>query len=88
MTILMHYGGVCNCCGYDRHEGLVIDHVEGGGSKHRRSLGSGSDALYRWIIANGFPPAYQVLCASCNTIKGTKSACFCGVRTHTTPKDP
>lgn len=74
--VLAHYGTSCACCGAtDR---LTIDHVDGGGNAHRIELfgrlGS-SGTFYRWLVANGFPSGYQVLCRPCNASKGTGPAC-------------
>jgi hypothetical protein len=68
-----HYGRVCACCGAT--ERLTIDHVNGDGRQHREEIGKGSGAVYRWLIANGFPPGFQVLCLSCNNSKWTGDHC-------------
>lgn len=74
--VLKHYGGVCACCGEDRYEFLSIDHVNGGGNAHRRSL-SDSDAaqLVRWLRRNGMPEGYRVLCMNCNHALGRYGYC-------------
>jgi hypothetical protein len=59
------YGNACVCCGESTPEFLVIDHVNRDGAKHRKEvLGA---ALFKWIIANDFPPSLRILCANCNT---------------------
>lgn len=71
---LAAYGGKCACCG-ERHPAfLSIDHKNGGGNKHRRSLSStgkmvGSSNIYAWLVRNGFPDGFQVLCHNCNFAK-------------------
>ncbi len=65
-NIIGHYGGICNCCGEKRMQFLTIDHIDGGGHKHRNSLKSDGTTFYRWIIKNGFPTGFQVLCLNCN----------------------
>ena len=35
-SLFNHYGWSCACCGEDRYEFLSIDHINGGGAKHRR----------------------------------------------------
>lgn len=60
------YGGKCNCCGETTSEFLTIDHVDGGGAEHRRSLGYGNRRLLLQIISAGFPPEFQVQCFNCN----------------------
>lgn len=63
------YGGfVCACCGETMREALTIDHVDGGGSAHRRvigrSYGTGQGFL-RYLRRNDFPPGFQILCMNC-----------------------
>lgn len=58
------YGGAkCSCCGEQHIEFLSIDHIDGGGKKHIRSLGS---TFYFWLKKNNFPPRFRVLCMNCN----------------------
>lgn len=64
--ILEGYGAVCACCGETEEVFLTIDHVHGGGTAHRRSLGNGNRRMMLEIIAAGFPPEYQILCFNCN----------------------
>jgi hypothetical protein len=45
---------------------LTIDHVDGNGREHRKSLGGGNSRLRLEIIRSGFPPEYQLLCYNCN----------------------
>lgn len=73
---LAHYGGRCACCGEARREFLAIDHVEGGGNKHRRenNLKSGV-AFTRWLKKNGFPEGFRVLCHNCNSAMGYYGYC-------------
>ena len=71
------YGGpVCACCGETLFEGLTIDHIAGDGAAHRHAINSrlGND-LYRWLKLHGYPPGFQVLCATCNLAKGTGDHC-------------
>lgn len=63
---------ICNCCGENIIEFLSIDHINGGGRKHRAEVGKN---LYRWIIRNNFPPGFQVLCNNCNMAKGIYGIC-------------
>jgi len=55
----------CACCGEPIIEFLTIDHINGGGCKHRQKIGVGT-VFYHWLIKNGFPEGYQVLCYNCN----------------------
>lgn len=65
IILINGYGGKCSCCGESEHAFLSIDHVNGGGGKHRREIGS-SSTLYRNIIREGFPKTFQLLCHNCN----------------------
>lgn len=47
---------------------LSIDHIHGGGGKHKKIAGSGS-RLYYWLKRNNYPKGYQVLCMNCQFIK-------------------
>jgi hypothetical protein len=60
-----HYGTKCSICGGTTK--LCIDHQGGHDKqeKYRVSL-----ALYRWLIANKFPPGFRTLCNDCNVIDG------------------
>lgn len=81
------YGGAkCSCCGEKHVEFLTIDHVDGGGAEHRRTLASelGWKAsstgmtgyhFYSWLAKQGFPPGFQVLCFNCNFSLGHFGYC-------------
>ena len=80
LVVLKFYGGEiphCNCCGEKELKFLSIDHVEGGGSKHRRSMGIKGKGgnIYFWLIRNDFPQGFQVLCHNCNMAKGFYGTC-------------
>jgi hypothetical protein len=64
------YGGyVCKCCGETAEIFLCLDHIDGGGGKHRKEVGSGAD-FYRWLRNNQYPKGLlQVLCHNCNIAK-------------------
>lgn len=59
------YGGECICCGEREPRFLTLDHIDGGGTRHRQEVGWGSK-FYRWLKREGFPPIVQVLCFNCN----------------------
>ena len=63
------YGNKCVQCGESTPEFLQIDHIDGGGRRHRRSL---SINFYAWLIKTRFPDGFQVLCANCNQSKYQK----------------
>lgn len=69
---LDHYGSVCACCGETRIEFLCIDHVNGGGSKHRKTL---KVEIYRWFKQNDYPAGFRVLCHNCNASLGFYGYC-------------
>jgi len=71
------YGGyTCACCGISySHEFMCIDHINGGGNKHREELGVWGDTLHRWLKRNNYPPGFQVLCANCNQAKSRHKEC-------------
>jgi hypothetical protein len=66
--VYTNYGGYrCRCCGETLPALLTLDHINSDGAEHRRELGGNQTAkLYRWIIENGFPPLFQILCWNCN----------------------
>lgn len=78
------YGGaVCICCGDEHWEFLTLDHVNGGGNAHRRSLlkvtssGRPSSHFYGALKRLGWPsdPPLQVMCLNCNWAKGHFGYC-------------
>jgi hypothetical protein len=69
----------CACCGVNELEFLAIDHIEGGGGKQRKRLKEeGEGDFYHWLIKEGFPTGYQVLCHNCNWSKGRLGECVHG----------
>lgn len=81
--VLQFYGGnlpQCACCGERTYEFLALDHINGGGKKHRKELqkagfGLSGYSLYSWIKKNDFPEGFQVLCHNCNQAKGYYGIC-------------
>jgi hypothetical protein len=70
---MRHYGGpVCSCCGFNQdirlHGSTVLnfDHINGGGNRHLRTLKS--MVMSRWLINNGFPMGFRILCRGCNAM--------------------
>jgi hypothetical protein len=71
--VIAAYGGACKCCDEDIFEFLTIDHVDGGGRKHRQELGM---TLYKWLKKNGFPQeGFRLLCIDCNFSLGKYGYC-------------
>ena len=64
--VISHYGGHCSCCGCSDIRVLGIDHILGGGRKHREEVGFGT-VFYKRVIDDGFPVGYRVLCHNCNS---------------------
>lgn len=71
LEVYAAYGGArCVTCGVDDPDMLTLDHLAGGGTKHRRENGfHGGQDFYRYLRNAGFPEGYQVLCLSCNNVK-------------------
>jgi hypothetical protein len=75
------YGGKCACCDCNIPEFLTVDHIDGKGAAHRRSINkpgdrSSGEKLYSWLKKNGFPKDnFQLLCYNCNCAKRTSGTC-------------
>jgi hypothetical protein len=72
----------CACCGATAN--LGIDHIKGDGARHRQELSGNprdGSGIHTWLIRNGFPPGYQVLCRSCNSSKSDGDRCRIDHRT-------
>ena len=72
---LSHYSDgkiECGCCKENNYEFLAIDHINGGGNKHIKSIGG---KLVRWLIKNNFPQGFRVLCHNCNMSLGHHGYC-------------
>jgi len=73
--IIKEYGGKCGCCGEKRVEFLSIDHINGGGTKHRKILGGGT-AFFQYLRENNYPKdKYRILCMNCNWARGRYGYC-------------
>lgn len=76
LIVYEHYGNKCSCCNEKEIAFLSIDHINGGGNKHRKKISKSSKTLpYRWIISNNFPETLQLLCMNCNFAKGKLGKC-------------
>ena len=75
LEVIEHYGGKCACCGEDELSFLTLDHINGGGSKHRKSVGGGKD-FYVAMKRQGYPDGLQVLCANCHLSKTVLGQCI------------
>lgn len=74
----------CQCPGCDTTfmGFLQIDHVNGGGNKHRSDANYPlrGDHLLIWIRKNNYPKDFQVLCANCNSPGGKGARKYCPLR--------
>lgn len=71
VEVLSHYsGGIPHCaiCRESRLVCLSIDHIRGGGNKHKKDLGI-IVVIYQWLRGQGYPDGYQVLCMNCQFAK-------------------
>lgn len=81
VEVFNRYGGCrCACCGETIMVFLTIDHIDGGGNKHRAELdgrigGGSGQRFYAWLKRHNFPPGYQVLCFNCNFAKWKLGKC-------------
>lgn len=82
LEALTHYSApipICACCGEPVIAFLTIDHKDGDGAAHRRSLRAsskiGGTGFYFWLKKNGWPPGFQALCYNCNIGKRNGSEC-------------
>jgi hypothetical protein len=72
--VIEAYGGVCQCCGAKETDLLQVDHVNGGGNKHRKEIGQ--SGIYKWLKKRGFPRKdFILLCGSCNWAWGRYGCC-------------
>lgn len=74
LKTLTHYSTceypLCAHCGETDIRVLQLDHIAGGGAKHRRQINKRAGwSYYLWIEKEGYPEGFQVLCANCNIRK-------------------
>ena len=56
----------CAWCEERRLPCLSVDHIDGGGNAHRKSIRiNAGDNFYRWLINQGFPLGFRILCMNC-----------------------
>jgi len=61
--VFEHYGNTCACCGESNLKFLSVDHINGGGCKHRKQT---KGKICVWLYKNNFPKGFQILCFNCN----------------------
>ena len=74
--VLSHYSPELKCkrCGFEDIRALSIDHTNGSGCLHRRTLKKcGGTEFYRWLKKNNYPTEFQVLCMNCQFIKRSEN---------------
>lgn len=76
LIVMQHYSNnhipECKICKQKDIRYLTIDHINAGGYEHRKKnkISGCGTTFYRWLIKNGFPNGFQVLCIACNWEKG------------------
>lgn len=73
LDVMQHYGNICQCCGEKELEFLTIDHINGGGTQHRKQLKNAT--IYGWLKKNNYPDGFRVLCMNCNFATRFKKEC-------------
>jgi hypothetical protein len=93
-TVFGHYSNntfKCECCGESEQDFLVIDHINGNGNEHRRAVfgrtAAGGHAMHSWLVKQGFPQGFQLLCSNCNASRGKHGECV-HKRKPTVPQKP
>jgi len=75
LEVLQHYSKKekpeCACCLVAALEFLGIDHIKGGGSRHKKLVRH----IYSWLKKNNFPKDFRVLCHNCNQSLGAYGYC-------------
>jgi hypothetical protein len=70
------YGGRCFCCGEARWEFLAMDHVKGGGNKHRKAEKlRGGGMIHLYLKRRGYPKDFRLSCSNCNSARGFYGYC-------------
>lgn len=78
--VLQMLGGKCSCCGETEPTFLCVDHINGGGNRHRKALGS--VVILRWLRQQlrhydlePISREYRVLCSNCNLAYASLGYC-------------
>ena len=68
LRVISHYGGPCYCCGENRLAFLTLDHVDGGGLKHKKDINVVGSRFYKWLENNNYPEEVRLrsACMNCN----------------------
>lgn len=74
LQIMDMYGHACSCCGESHYNFLTLEHILGGGNRHRK--GRAPYTVYKEILAEGYrPDKYTILCYNCNCSRGVYGYC-------------
>lgn len=76
LDVLQNYGGIpprCACCEENQIQFLCMDHINGNGSKHRKTMGAPN--IYVWLKTHDYPKGFRVLCYNCNMAFGLYDKC-------------
>ncbi len=74
-AFLDKYGNKCVCCGETEYIFLTLDHINGGGNKHRKELKLNATRMYQYAVKNYNPKQFQILCMNCQY--GTRFGKIC-----------
>lgn len=67
LEVFMNMGGECVCCGEQDIRFLTLDHINGGGAKHRRSVGNSTIEVYKDVQRQGYPKdKFRLYCWNCH----------------------
>lgn len=73
---IVAYGGKCTCCDETEEAFLTMEHINGGGTKHRKAVGHDSIKIVREIKRQGWPKdKYTLLCMNCNHARAIRGIC-------------
>jgi hypothetical protein len=79
LDALIRYGGdppKCACCGELAIPFLTIDHINGGGNTHRKTLKNKYKwGIYEYLKRENYPEGFRILCMNCNTSLGHYGYC-------------
>lgn len=72
--MIQAYGGYCQCCGETTPEFLTLDHINGGGTVHRKQFKNDYWKMFRELSRLGWPKdKYRLLCMNCNHAMGRRN---------------
>lgn len=73
--LLVAYGNTCSCCFEINQAFLTLEHLYGGGRKHRDAIGHGH-RMHLELKRLGWPKdRYTLLCMNCNMARGIRGTC-------------